>query len=95
MKIKEIAERVGAEALPTGRLIAYVKDAVQEINMLSETHFVTRKFDISKDQRFYELPDDVIKITDIRCKNHMNNRNEYQSIPRIIGEPATEDVDGK
>jgi hypothetical protein len=94
MKVKEIAERLGIEAIPTGRLIAYIKDGLEEINMISETHIKTDRLDITKDQRLYELPGDYIRITDIRCKNHLNTKDEYRSIPRMIGEPATEDADG-
>ena len=85
-------ERVGMSE--TGRALAYIKDGLEEINTISETHVTTERLDITEDQRFYELPMDVIKITDIRCKNQLNNRDEYQSIPRMIGEPATEDADG-
>ena len=92
MKVQELMERVGMSE--TGRALAYIKDGLEEINTISETHVTTERLDITKDQRFYELPMDVIKITDIRCKNQLNNRDEYQSIPRIIGEPATEDADG-
>ena len=92
MKVKELMERCAS--VDTGKIIAYIKDGLEEINMLAETHINTERIDIVEDQRFYELPMDVIKITDIRCKNQLNNRDEYQSIPRIIGEPATEDADG-
>lgn len=92
MKVQELMERVGMSE--TGRALAYIKDGLEEINTISETHVTTERLDITEDQRFYELPMDVIKITDIRCKNQLNNRDEYQSIPRMIGEPATEDADG-
>ena len=92
MKVQELMERAGISE--TGRAIAYIKDGLEEINTISETHVTTERLDITEDQRFYELPMDVIKITDIRCKNQLNNRDEYQSIPRMIGEPATEDAAG-
>ena len=92
MKVQELMERVGMSE--TGRALAYIKDGLEEINTIAETHVTTERLDITEDQRFYELPMDVIKITDIRCKNQLNNRDEYQSIPRMIGEPATEDADG-
>mgnify|MGYP003125457131 CR=1 FL=1 len=92
MKVQELMERVGMSE--TGRAIAYIKDGLEEINTISETHVTTQKLDITKDQRFYEIPGNAVKITDIRCKNQLNNRDEYQSIPRMIGEPATEDTDG-
>ena len=92
MKVQEIMERAGLEA--TGRGIAYIKDALDEINILSETHVTTQRIDINKDQRFYEIPNDCLKILDIRCKHHDNEDEKYRSIPRSIYEPAIVDEDG-
>ena len=64
------------------------------MNMLSETHVNTERIDVTKDQRFYDMPTDSIKIIDIRCKNHGNSKDEYRSIPRSIYPPPTEDADG-
>ena len=94
MKIKEISERLGFE-LPTGRLIAYIKDGLTELNTISETHIKTERINIVEDQRFYNLPSDYVKITDVRCKNHLNTKDEYRSIPRMIGSPTVEDADGE
>ena len=85
-------ERVGM--IETGRAIAYIKDGLDEMNMISETHVTTERIDITKDQRFYDLPNDSIKLIDIRCKNHDNANNEYRSIPRSIHKPVTDDADG-
>jgi len=92
VKVKELMERVGMTE--TGRAIAYIKDGLDEMNMLAETHVTTERIDITKDQRFYEFPNDMIKVIDIRCKNHSNGRDEYRSIPRTISKPPTEDADG-
>ena len=78
----------------TGRAIAYIKDGLDEMNMLAETHVKTQRIDIAEDQRFYEFPYDMIKVTDIRVKNHSNSKDEYRSIPRTIYKPPTEDADG-
>jgi len=95
MKVKELMERVGAEGVPTGRAIAYIKDALEEINVLSETHVKTTKQTITKDQRFYHFPDDMIKVLSVRCKNHLNSKSEYRSIPRLLFEPRIVDGDGE
>ena len=92
MKVKELMERVGMTQ--TGRAIAYIKDGLDEMNMISETHVTTQRIDIAKDQRFYDLPNDSIKIIDIRCKHHDNTDSKYRSIPRSIHKPPTEDADG-
>ena len=91
MKVSEIMERAGVDQ--TGRAIAYIKDALEEINMISETNITTERFDLVKDKRFYDIPNDVIKITSVRAKNHLNTKDEYRKIPRMIGEPYTEDGD--
>ena len=92
MKVKELMERVGITQ--TGRAIAYIKDGLDEMNMLAETHVTTERIDIAKDQRFYYLPNDVIRILDIRCKNQSNSSDEYRSIPRTVAQPVTKDSDG-
>ena len=92
MKVKELMERVGI--VETGRAIAYIKDGLDEMNMLAETHVTTERIDITEDQRFYEFPNDMIKVIDIRVKNHTNSKDEYRSIPRTIHPPPTEDADG-
>jgi hypothetical protein len=91
MTVQEIMERVGVS--DTGRAVAYIKDALEEMDTISETHVNTERFDITKDQRFYEFPNDMIKVLDIRCKNHFNADDEYRSIPRMIGEPIRKDAD--
>ena len=92
MKVQEIMERVGMPQ--TGRAIAYIKDALEEMNLLSETHVRTTRINIEANKRFYDLPKEAVKILDIRCKDHNNDLGNYQSIPRSIFEPATEDTDG-
>ena len=92
MKVEELMERVGITQ--TGRAIAYIKDGLEEMNILAETHVTTARIDIEKDQRFYDLPNDLIKVLDVRCKNHLNTKDEYRSIPRAIGNPSNKDADG-
>ena len=85
-------ERVGM--VETGRALAYIKDALDEMNILSETHVTTQRIDINANQRFYAIPNDCIKILDIRCKHHNNEDGKYRSIPRSIYEPVIVDEDG-
>ena len=92
MKVNELMERVGM--VETGRALAYIKDGLDEMNMIAETHVNVERIDISKNQRFYDVPNDAIKLIDIRCKNHDNANNECRSIPRSIHKPVTEDADG-
>ena len=92
MKVQEIMERAGIDS--TGRAIAYIKDGLEEINTISETHITTERTDITKDQRFYKFPNDMIKVLEIRCKNHLNSKDEYRKIPRLAFEPKIKDADG-
>ena len=94
MKVKELLERVGASDMSTGRAVAYLKDGLEEMNMLSETHITTAKIDITEDQRFYSFPNDMIRVLEVRCKNHLNSKDEYRQIPRLIYEPTIKDADG-
>ena len=92
MKVKEIMESVGTTQ--TGRAVAYIKDALHEINLISETHVTKERIDITEDQRLYDIPQDAVKILDIRCKHYNNEDEKYRSIPRSIYEPAIVDDDG-
>ena len=93
MTVKELMERVGITE--TGKAIAYIKDALEEINTISETHVTTQRIDIDKNKRFYDLPYDALQIKEIRCKNHLNSKDEYRQIPRLIYKPSIKDADGE
>tara|TARA_R100000781_G_C4051964_1_gene117930 strand:- start:579 stop:860 length:282 start_codon:yes stop_codon:yes gene_type:complete len=90
MTVKELMERAGTNV--TGRAVAYIKDGLEEINMLTETHTKVESFDITENQRFYTLPNEMIKMIDIRVKNHLNSKDEYRSIPRMIHQPTIKDA---
>jgi len=92
LKVKELMERVGSSE--TGRILAYIKDGLEELNMVAETHVTTDRINITENQRFYDFPHDMIKVIDVRCKNQGNAADEYRSIPRTINPPSTEDSDG-
>tara|TARA_R110000824_G_scaffold52550_1_gene145669 strand:+ start:364 stop:645 length:282 start_codon:yes stop_codon:yes gene_type:complete len=91
MTVKELMERVGINQ--TGRAVAYIKDGLEEIQMLTEVHTRLERFDITADQRFYTLPNEMVKMIDIRVKNHLNSKDEYRTIPRTIYKPAIKDGD--
>ena len=92
MKIQQLMERVGIAE--TGRAIAYIKDGLEEINTISETHVTKERIDITADQIFYDIPKDCVKVLDIRCKHHNNEDEKYRSIPRSTYEPEIVDSDG-
>jgi len=92
MKIIDIMERTGLNK--TGQAIAFIKEALDEIAIISETHTETVRMDLDVNKRFYNLPNNALRILDIRCKNHGNGSAEYRSIPRSVFEPPIEDTDG-
>ena len=93
MKVKELMERCGISQ--TGKAIAYIKDGLEDLNIKFETHTNTERIDITADKRFYEFPDDMVKVIDIRMKNHLNGKDEYRSIPRMQHQPTIKDGDGE
>ena len=79
----------------TGRAIAYIKDGLEEMNMLAETHIANERIHITENKRYYDFPDEMVKIIDIRVKIHSIANDEYRSIPRTVFQPPTEDADGQ
>ena len=91
MTIKQIMERSGMTE--TGRAVAYIKDGLEEINLISATHIKTSKQDITENQRLYNIPNEALQLKDVRVKNHFNSKDEYRTINRHMFEPYTEDAD--
>ena len=93
MNVKKIMERTGLTE--TGVAIAYIEDALEELNLISETHVKTTRINVDEEKRLYHIPNEAIQIKDIRMKNHFNSKGEYRSIPRLIYKPITKDADGE
>jgi len=91
MKVQELVERTGISQ--TGRIIAWIKDGLREMNMYYETHITNENLNIVKDQRNYAIPNEMVKVLDIRVKNHLNSNDEYRSIPRLLYPPRIKDND--
>ena len=91
MKVQELMERVNN--FETGRIIAYIKDGLEDLNMNFETHIMTTKIDINENQRFYDVPNNLVKILEVRCKNHLNSKDEYRRVPRLVNKHWIPDGD--
>ena len=91
MKVQELMERCGMNQ--TGLAVAYIKDGMEDLNIKFETHTTIERIDITADKRFYEFPNDMVKVIDIRMKNHLNSKDEYRSIPRMLYQPTIKDGD--
>ena len=92
MTVKELMERTGM--VETGRAVTYIKDGLEEINVFAETHARVERIVVTANQRFYQFPKEMIKVIDIRMKNHRNSKGEYRSIPRLLNPPIIKDEDG-
>ena len=91
MTVQELMERCASQE--TGRILVYIKDGLEEMNLLAETHVDIERIDIVQDKRFYKVPDNMTKMVDIRVKNHFNAKDEYRSIPRLLSPPIVKDED--
>ena len=91
-KIDEIMERSGMTQ--TGRAVAYIKDGLDEISHMTDQRVLETTTNIVADQRYYSLPANMLKLRDLRVKNHENDEDKYRSIPRMMFEPGEEDADG-
>ncbi len=91
MKIQELMERVNSKE--TGRIIAYIKDGLEDLNMNFETHTMTAKMDINQNERFYDIPNNAVKILEVRALNHLNSKDEYRRVPRLVNKPWVPDGD--
>ena len=57
------------------------------------TGAIPTKYDIVKNKRYYDIPSDALKIVDIKIKGHLNDNDDYRSIPRLLDEPRVQDAD--
>ena len=91
-KIDEIMERSGMTE--TGRAVAYIKDGLDEISHMTDHRVLETTSNIVVDTRYYTMPTNMLKLRDLRVKNHENDEDKYRSIPRMMFEPGEEDADG-
>jgi len=80
MKLKEVMERAGTTN--QGYAIAYLKDAMREINMMIEDNVVSSKANIVKDQRFYSFTDNFISLKNVMIYDA--DETEYVKIGRVL-----------
>tara|TARA_R110000751_G_scaffold307735_1_gene430858 strand:+ start:1925 stop:2197 length:273 start_codon:yes stop_codon:yes gene_type:complete len=88
MTLKELMERSGAAN--QGYSIAYLKDAMREVNMMIEDNVVSSKADIVKDQRFYSFPSNFISLKNVMIYD--DDETEYVKISRVL-EASSVDAD--
>ena len=83
MTLKELMERAGTTN--QGFAIAYLKDAMREINMMIEDNVVNSRANIAKDQRFYSFPANFISLKDVMVYD--SDDAKYVKIQRVLDVP--------
>ena len=86
MTLKELMERAGTTN--QGYSIAYLKDAMREVNMMIEDNVVSSKSDVVKDQRYYSFPANFISLKNVMVYD--TAETEYVKIARVL---ETDNVD--
>tara|TARA_R100000742_G_scaffold4279_1_gene1681 strand:- start:26611 stop:26883 length:273 start_codon:yes stop_codon:yes gene_type:complete len=90
MTILEMMER--ANTRETNLSIAFIKDAIAKIQSSNEIVLKVDKQNITKDQRDYYLPVDIIALDSVSILD-TEDGNKYKKIRRIMDDPVvTEDV---
>jgi len=90
MKILEIMERVNSR--DTNLVIAFIKDAIMQIQSDNELDTEVLKKDIVKNTRDYDLPAGMISLKSISVLDTEDD-NKYKIIRRLRDEPmVTEDT---
>mgnify|MGYP003628539246 CR=1 FL=1 len=81
MTVKELMERIGIA--DEGFSIAYINDAVREIqNMIEDNVVREQTTNIVKDQRYYDLPTGMIKL--LKVLIYDGDNEIYVQIPRTV-----------
>tara|TARA_R100000734_G_scaffold5898_1_gene5088 strand:- start:201 stop:473 length:273 start_codon:yes stop_codon:yes gene_type:complete len=83
MTLKELMERAGTTN--QGFAIAYLKDAMREINMMIEDNVVNSRANIAKDQRYYSFPANFISLKDVMVYD--TDEAKYVKIQRVLDVP--------
>ena len=86
MKILEIMER--ANSRDTKLVLAYIKDAITQIQSSNEINTKVAKSNIVADTRDYDLPPGLIAIRSVSILDTEDD-NKYKGIRRLQSEPNT------
>ena len=90
MKVLEIMERVNSR--DTNLVIAYIKDAIHQIQSSNEINTEVSKINIVKNTRDYDLPAGLISIKSVSVLDTEDD-NKYKAIRRLQSDPlVTEDT---
>ena len=89
MKFMELMQRAGISNF--GMAKSYLKSALLEIESKYPDKVEQAKTTITKDQRYYSVPPNMVSLKDVRVKfEGEDGETKYRSVPRI---KMVEDVD--
>jgi len=83
MTVLEVMERSGIR--DTNLAIAWIKDAIHYIESTQAENLKIKKIGITKNQREYDLPADLISINSVSVLDTEDD-SKYKKIRRISGE---------
>jgi|TARA_R110000824_G_scaffold213915_3_gene400191 hypothetical protein len=86
MKILEVMER--ANSRDTKLVLAYIKDAITQIQSSNEINTKVTKSNIVANTRDYDLPPGLIAIRSVSILDTEDD-NKYKGIRRLQNEPNT------
>ena len=90
MTILEIMER--ANTRDTSLSVAFIKDAITQIQSSTDIVSKVEKQDLTKNTRDYYLPTDLVSVISISIKD-TDDDNKYNKIRRLATRPTvTEDT---
>jgi len=90
MTILEIMER--ANTRDTSLSVAFIKDAITQIQSSTDIVSKVEKQDLTKNTRDYYLPTDLVSVISISIKD-TDDDNKYKKIRRLATRPTvTEDT---
>ena len=90
MTILEIMER--ANTRDTSLSVAFIKDAITQIQSSTDIVSKVEKQDLTKNTRDYYLPTDLVSVISISIKD-ADDDNKYKKIRRLATRPTvTEDT---
>tara|TARA_X000000368_G_C22976304_1_gene687798 strand:- start:661 stop:939 length:279 start_codon:yes stop_codon:yes gene_type:complete len=84
VKVLEVMERVNSR--DTNLVIAYIKDAINLLNSNNELFLRTKKLNIVKNTRDYNLPADLVSLKSISVLDTEDD-NKYKQVRRLSGQP--------
>ena len=89
MKLLELMQMSGQEDLGIAK--ADIKRAFVELESMYPDNVEQATTDVIANQRYYDIPQDGVQITDVRIKYEEDGVTKYRSIPRVRGVDKVEE----